>query len=281
MQTVQVPTTDGRVATVTHLTRDDWGAGPVFAGHEIDSADVIAWALHHVVFILQDWDGDGIRHGDLDDIIRYMRTLQTSRPDLNSEVPYSVVVFAGVDELSAVICDGRGEGRSGAHTACHNHEKYAWSIGSNTEDEPVTPGMVAAMRWIAGEWTPHVTEPTIGHKDHDPCMGPNGNYHATGCPGPGGDLVLPDLQPPFVNDPSFDPNPTPEFEEHLVDPFIIQHGSNNALIADGRMTKISDDHVRQLVDAGIVGQERIVVSVDDYKSYERSYGTLKVRGIQD
>ncbi|MCP3856062.1 MAG: N-acetylmuramoyl-L-alanine amidase, partial [Actinomycetia bacterium] len=129
-------------------------------------------------------------HGDLDDIAAYMRRLQTVRPDLGPEVPYSFVVFAGDGPLDVVVCEGRGRGRTGAHTAGHNSTSYGVAYAGNTEDEPVTAGMEEGVRWVGRTMLddPEGARPTAGHWQSK----------ATACQGRNGKAVQDRQQPPFT-----------------------------------------------------------------------------------
>ena len=187
--------------TLTYLNRVDWGANTSYPrkGYQLELVDFVGLILHHTVMVLADWDGDGITHGDLDDISRYMQRLQTIRPDLGLDVPYSFVVFRGAGPNDVVICEGRGWTLSGAHTAGppstgrferYNYTRYGVAIGANTMTEPVTDGMVEGIRWI-GDHLPGPAEPTQGHHES----------YATACPGTNGKSILPQIQPPFETDP--------------------------------------------------------------------------------
>lgn len=182
---------DGEPVTITYLTRADWGAGPVTRGEVLTVAPV-GWFVHHTVMILPDYDRDGFRHGDLDDVKRYMGELQRARPDLGSEIPYSWVGFRGENDHAVVICEGRGAMRSGAHTGDRdwrlNYTHYAWAVAGNTETEPFTIGEATGFRWLAARFTPKATGPTRGHRD----------AAATACPGRNAYAALGLLQPPFT-----------------------------------------------------------------------------------
>lgn len=181
----------GETITVTHLTRHDWGGGPLRAGHQAPMDQFIGWVLHHTVMA-------GPTNGDLDAIVTYMRRVQSARPDLGGEVPYSTLPFRGTNETSAVIVDGRGPGVTGAHTAGLNSTRYAWSLPGDYRTERPSLGQVWAMRWIAHQWTPRASVATIGHQQAPPYISRGVNLNATACPGGQGLATLPLLQPPFV-----------------------------------------------------------------------------------
>lgn len=219
MQTIH-RTVDGVEYEIIYLTREDWGANPLQlqVGYQIPDSNFIGWALHHTVFALTDYDRDGFLNGDLDDVKRYMRVLQHARPDLGNEVPYSSVVFRGAHNRQGIICEGRGRNRSGAHTACNNSTRYAWSLAGNFMNEDVSEGMIQAMRWLGGQWTPNASAQTLGHQQFPPCYSSGGyNYNATACPGTGGLAVVHRLQPPFDTLSVPPVTPQPSDEEFVMD----------------------------------------------------------------
>lgn len=163
--------------TTIYLDRRAWGATSLpRLGHVIDRDRFRGVVVHHTVM-------DAPPPGNLAAITAYMRRLQRVRPDLGLDVPYSFVVFQGRNLDDAIICEGRGFTRTGAHTAGLNSSRYGVAYGADTREDPVTPGMEAAVRWVLA----HITDPvaTTGHKDHK----------ATACPGPAGVASLPNVQP--------------------------------------------------------------------------------------
>lgn len=170
--------------TVLYLSRGAWGARTDLPrlGRTIDPAGVRGIVNHHTVI-------PAPPAGDMPAISEYMRALQTVRPDLGLDVPYSFVVFAGRTVGDGIVCEGRGFTRSGAHTAGHNYDRYGVAFGADTRTDPVTDGMIAGVRYVGARI--HGTPvPTTGHRDHK----------ATACPGPGAYRRLGDMQPPFVVD---------------------------------------------------------------------------------
>ncbi len=73
---------------------------------------------------------------DLDEIRAMMVTLQTARPELGLDVPYSFVAFCR-DNGDVVLCEGRGLDRTGAHTAGHNDTALAIAFAGNFERLPI------------------------------------------------------------------------------------------------------------------------------------------------
>lgn len=187
---------------VTFLSRHDLGLPPVGDRHDAagttraypwpkDAASFRGLVAHHTVMVLDDWDRDGHRFGDLDDIGAFMRRLADVRTaELGPEVPYSAVVIRDErDPAHAFVCEGRGPGRVGAHTAGLNSSRYGVAFEGNTSDRGLlTPGEVEAFAWVGANWLT-VDEPmaTTGHRDHK----------STECPGSGAYQALDLLQPPF------------------------------------------------------------------------------------
>lgn len=175
--------------TTTWLTRAQWRSPkPLTAGHLVTDTQFVGAVAHHTVTVMQDYDGDGFKAGDLDDIATHMRILQTIRPDLGSEVPYSWVIFPGATANDGVVCEGRGARRTGAHTSGYNSTRYGIAFAGNYMTDPITPGMVAAFREVCARHIVNpVPQPTIGHRDVD----------ATLCPGDNVFAALSALQPPW------------------------------------------------------------------------------------
>ena len=175
--------------TVTFLARNQWGAGDLHSGYVVAPAQFVGLVAHHTVMVLPDYDRDGFTHGDIDDISRYMRTLQPARPDLGNEVPYSYVVFRGADDQSCVVAEGRGRGVTGAHTEGYNSTRYGIAFAGNADTDLITPGVLAGYRFCGRQLVnPSAALPTIGHRD----------TKATACPGAHLYSQLAEIQPPFT-----------------------------------------------------------------------------------
>jgi hypothetical protein len=173
---------------VTYLSRAQWGAGSLDAGRRAPHAQFVGLVVHHTVAVMPDWDRDGRRYGDLDDIKRYMRWLKTARPDLGPDVPYSFVVFEAARDSDCVVAEGRGFGVTGAHTSGFNSSRYGVALAGNSSIRPVTEGILSGYRWVGRRLAnPAGAKPTIGHRD----------VKATECPGTSLYAALPQLQPPF------------------------------------------------------------------------------------
>lgn len=179
------------MGSVQWVDRASWGADPlrVVAGHAAPHAQFSRLVSHHTVMTQLDWDSDAFVWGDLDDICAYMRALQRARPDLGLEVPYNFVIFPGETDDDCVVCEGRGWGRTGAHTSGMNSSAYGVAWAGDFTEYPPTPGMIAGVRWLGAQLAdPIGAAPTIGHCD----------AAATACPGAAAIGALAQMQPPFT-----------------------------------------------------------------------------------
>ena len=224
--------------TITYLTREEWGADASLPrrGYQINGAAKFRRIFnHHTVMVMGDWDGDGIVHGDLDDIKRYMQTLQTIRPDLGLDVPYSFVVFQGIKAEDSVVCEGRGLNRTGAHTAGFNSKSLGVAYAANTELSVVTAGMIAGVRWCGSLLDDQGSMlPALGH----------GAVKATACPGHHAKQALGRIQPPFANtyEYTYDPATAPANPQGQDDMItLIDTRDNEGWVCVGtKARKISD-----------------------------------------
>lgn len=173
-----------------YLTRDDWGAGPLRRGNIIDEHNFIALRVHHTVIVMPDYDGDGFLHGDIDDVKRYMKSLQAARPDLGSEVPYSFVVFPGERNEDFIVAEGRGPGVTGAHTEGQNSWTYGTALPGNYEVEDVTSGQIAGIRYCGAAFLKGTQWESLGHWQVP--------GQSTACPGQNMKTKMHLVQPPFT-----------------------------------------------------------------------------------
>lgn len=90
--------------------------------------------IHHTATV--DADDTPSVWESYDEIRDHMHKLQTIRPDLGIDVPYSVVCFIlnGLDHPRLVIAEGRGLYRSGAHSRGHNTSALGISFAGNFEE---------------------------------------------------------------------------------------------------------------------------------------------------
>ena len=221
---------------IVYLTREQWGGGPVRAGRSAPHSQFVGLVAHHTVFILPDYDRDGFTHGDLDDIRRYMRQLQQARPDLGPDVPYSFVVFEGAQPGDAVVAEGRGFSRTGAHTEGFNSTRYGVALAGNSSTRPVTEGVLAGYRWLGQRLhNPAGAQPTIGHRD----------TKSTECPGHSLYAALPQIQPPFTD-------PAPIHIPQEDDMVIMRRRTDRASVAviGGKLIQVTGERNAEETEKG-------------------------------
>lgn len=169
--------------TVTYLSREQWGAGPLSVGHSAPHSQFVGLVAHHTVMVQSDTY-------TVDEAIAYMRQLQHARPDLGPDVPYSFVVFEGAAGGDSIVAEGRGFGRTGAHTEGLNSTRYGVAHAGNSSTRPVTDGVLDGYRWVGRQLhNPTGAQATIGHRD----------TKSTECPGHSLYAALPQIQPPFTD----------------------------------------------------------------------------------
>lgn len=114
---------------ITYLTRKEWGADEALPrlGHTVQGDERTEVYIHHTVGV--DNDATPNVWETMHEVTTWMRRLQTIRPDLGLDVPYSFVAFFMPGEL--VICEGRGAMRSGAHTIGHNRSAIGLAVHGN------------------------------------------------------------------------------------------------------------------------------------------------------
>ena len=191
--------------TTTFYSRKEWGAKRLpRLGYVVKKYQFRGLVIHHTVSVVKDWDSDGFVRGDLDDVFRFMRELQTIRPDLGLDVPYSWVVFPGETDDDAIVCEGRGETRTGAHTKGFNSTRWGVAIAGNTSVDPITRGMERAILEVGAKLSAEDLRPTIGHRD----------TKATECPGESAYAALPRLQPEYF--PGREADLSPKDEEMFI-----------------------------------------------------------------
>lgn len=135
---------------IIELNRRNWGArtGLPRRGHLIGAAKRTEVFVHHTVIVdgdasLNEWD-------DLADVRATMQRLQTSRPDLGMDVPYSTVAFC-MASGDLVLCEGRGLDRTGAHTFGHNRSALGVAFQGNFTRRPL-PRTLDEQLILLGDW---------------------------------------------------------------------------------------------------------------------------------
>lgn len=208
---------------VEFLSRTDWGARTDLPrlGTVLPSSTATEAIQHHTVII--DDDATPNRWESQAEVIPKMQRLQTIRPGLGLDVPYSWVVFLMEykrGRLGLILCEGRGPYRRGAHTKWHNVTGRAMAIEGNTEiGLPITPYtemLSQAWGWIKDEYAlvnlgntrPDRGGIVFGHRDF---RREADRTTWTACPGQGAYDVLPKLT--FDRWEITPPTPEPEEDE--------------------------------------------------------------------
>ncbi len=130
------------------LSRSQWGALDFpRLGDPVDPLDRSEVFIHHTAIARRvsnpnEW-------GRLDDVRAAMVQLQTARPDLGRDVPYTMVGFCMANG-DLILCEGRGIDRSGAHTAGHNQSALGIAFAGNFEDFPPPGRLETHTRALAG-----------------------------------------------------------------------------------------------------------------------------------
>jgi hypothetical protein len=186
---------------VIYIPRPEWDtSGAPRLGRVVPRSQFTGLAVHHTV---TRWLPGGSVADAVERAKSHMRTLRTIRPDLGADVPYSFVVFRTPDPNVAIVAEGRGWERTGAHTQGNNSTRYGVAFAGNSSVDPVTTGVVGAYRWIGEHINASTVRAPIPHR----------SVSATECPGSGLMAVLDQLQPPYR---SVTP-PAPVEEEHPMD----------------------------------------------------------------
>ncbi len=125
---------------VHYLSRDEWGADPALPrlGEVRPASEPTEAIQHHTV--ISDTDDTPLFWESVAEVIPAMQRLQTIRPNLGLDVPYSFVGFLMqyAHKPGLIICEGRGAYRRGAHTKYHNRTGRAMAIQGNTMGEDVS-----------------------------------------------------------------------------------------------------------------------------------------------
>ena len=182
---------------VQYLSRREWGADTDLPrlGQHYPADEPVEAIQHHVV--ATDDDATPNRWESVAEIIPKMQRLQTVRPDLGLDVPYSYVTFLMkyTHKTGLILCEGRGPYRRGAHTSYHNRTGRAMAIEGNLQlGEPIEEYVEMlswAWGWIKeehglrnlGNAKPVNGGVIFGHQD----------FYATACPGRNMMAVIADI----------------------------------------------------------------------------------------
>ncbi|MGI9304620.1 MAG: peptidoglycan recognition protein family protein, partial [Gammaproteobacteria bacterium] len=132
------------------LSRSEWGASKTLPrrGHRIGPARRTEVFIHHTTVV--DRDTTVNEWENISEVKARMRQLQTIRPDLGADVPYSMVAFCMANgEL--VLCEGRGLERTGAHTHGHNRSALGIAFQGNFQRTPL-PRFLDQQLTTLSEW---------------------------------------------------------------------------------------------------------------------------------
>ncbi|MCA9471673.1 MAG: N-acetylmuramoyl-L-alanine amidase [Nitrospirales bacterium] len=153
------------------VDRQGWGAKNSFPrlGHRVPRTKRTHVIIHHTV-VTDRSDTSPVVWETLREVYRNMRRLQTIRPDLGNDVPYNFVVYLMAKKKGMVICEGRGEDRSGAHTKGHNTEGIGVAFAGDFEDETVAGIEVSRRLFLLSGF--------LGWLKHDPSHPDYGMYPA-------------------------------------------------------------------------------------------------------
>ncbi len=132
---------------IEYLSRAQWGANQSLPrlGWSVPPAARIEVFIHHTVVI--DPDATPNVWETMAEVRAKMQQIQVIRPDLGLDVPYSYVAFFMPGKI--VICEGRGAGRTGAHTIGHNTSAIGLALQGNFQLP--TFGLEAYLPAV-GEW---------------------------------------------------------------------------------------------------------------------------------
>lgn len=136
-----------------YLSRSKWRADRHLKrrGHLIGPLVRTEVYVHHTVVV--DSDASTNEWESLDEVAAKMRQLQIARPDLGADIPYNFVAFSMYDG-NLVICEGRGLGRTGAHTRNHNRSALGIALQGDFESGRLPYNLDGQLRelgwWLRG-----------------------------------------------------------------------------------------------------------------------------------
>jgi hypothetical protein len=198
--------------TVTYISRSEWEIEVLERkGYAVNPIQFKGLAIHHTV------TSSGT---DRESVCAHMRRLQRERPDLGLDVPYSWVVFRADNPGDCFVAEGRGPGRTGAHTYGANSSVYGVSVVGNFVNETPSPGILEGIRYVGRTFLPWASQPTKGHQDfYD---------NQTACPGTNLEARLGELQPPFYSAPGI--VTPPPIEESVFTSMAYQAVDENGTV---------------------------------------------------
>lgn len=124
---------------LTFVDRSGWNASKSHPrlGRKVSRNKRTHVIVHHTV--LNDADDKSPNIWEtISEVYQNMRKLQTIRKEtLGADVPYNFVAYFMAKKNGVVICEGRGEDRTGAHTKGHNTEGIGIAFAGDFEDKTV------------------------------------------------------------------------------------------------------------------------------------------------
>lgn len=184
------------VPGLVFVSREAWrpNLGLPRLGGSVDRNARTHVIVHHTV--TPDTDDTPNVWENEEDVFAQMRRLQVARPDLGFDVPYNFVVFL-FNGNALIVCEGRGEDRTGAHTKGHNTAGIAMSFAGNFDAIAIPASEVASRMHLLSKFLGWLkfsaSHPEYG--DHPPLrnlgsLRPNGrnvflhkDFKNTACPG--------------------------------------------------------------------------------------------------
>jgi len=138
------------VPGLTFVDRSSWGADSSLPrkGRKVARSRRTHVIIHHTVIVDTNDSSPNLWERE-STIFRNMRKLQViRRQDLGADVPYNFVCYFTKKKNGIVICEGRGEDRTGAHTKGHNTEGIGIAIAGNLHDEDISGIEIAKRMYL-------------------------------------------------------------------------------------------------------------------------------------
>ena len=156
---------------LTFVDRKGWKSKSAFVrlGHRVPRNKRTHVIIHHTV-VPDASDSSPNLWETLPEVYKNMQRLQIIRPDLGNDVPYNFVVYLMAKKNGVVICEGRGEDRSGAHTKGHNTEGIGVALAGNFQDDGVAGIEVAKRMYLLSGF--------LGWLKHNPSHPKYGTFRA-------------------------------------------------------------------------------------------------------
>ena len=137
------------VPGLVYADREAWDADPAYPrkGYRVARDRRTHVIIHHTVMPDSSDSSPNLWETEKEAFTK-MRKLQTVRPDLGMDVPYNFIAFLMARSAKIMICEGRGEDRSGAHTKGHNSTGIAISFAGDFENQPISGYEIARRMFL-------------------------------------------------------------------------------------------------------------------------------------